>query len=385
VSPKKENRSGRSNCDKGSDRSDNRIAGLDCLRGLFLTLVLADHIDFAAYSRGGVRHWTLMGLGFSDAAEGFVFLSGFVFGFVYSRRMQQNGYWPGVRRGMVRALQIYLGFLLAGTTIELMRTTAITGDWSQFLQNAMSMLTLGYQPASTGILALYIALLPWLLVLLPLLRSRFWWMVLSLSAGIYLIVQTSSLHGWTCTLQGWSFQPSSWQLLIVIAAWLGCRFQPEGKSPAWTGWRVLFGLAVVVLVIGLVAKKYEWLPSMLQEPLRQPVTQLNQNIWSGKSGLAPLRLIHFISLAYAVMYLFPLDSRLWSSWWLEWLRVCGRHSLTLYCVGIVMTQAIGIMFRWWGAGRVEVLIATVDALALQVLLALVLDSRYRKFRSMPRP
>jgi hypothetical protein len=385
VSPKKENRNGRSDSDKGSDRGDNRIAGLDCLRGLFLVLVLADHIDFAAYSRGGVRYWTLMGLGFSDAAEGFVFLSGFVFGFVYSRRMQQNGYWSGVRRGMVRALQIYLGFLIAGTTIELMKTTAVTGDWFQFRQNTTSMLTLGYQPTNTGILALYIVLLPWLLLLLPLLHSRFWWMVLSLSSGIYLMVQTSSLHGWTSTLQHWSFQPASWQLLIVIAAWLGCRFQPEGKSPAWTGWRVLFGLAFVVLVIGLVAKKYEWLPSILQEPLQQPVSQLNQYIWSGKSPFAPLRLIHFISLAYAAMYLFPLDSRMWSSWWLEWLRVCGRHSLTLYCVGIVMTQAVGIMFRWWGAGRVEVLIATVDALALQVLLALVLDSRYRNFQSTPRP
>lgn len=71
----------------------SRIAGLDCLRGLFLVMVLADHIDFAAYSRGGVRHWTLMGLGFSDAAAGFVFISGFVFGYVYSRRMARDGYW----------------------------------------------------------------------------------------------------------------------------------------------------------------------------------------------------------------------------------------------------------------------------------------------------
>ena len=43
-----------------------------------------------------------------------------------------------------------------------------------------------------------------------------------------------------------------------------------------------------------------------------------------------------------------------------------------------MTQAIAILSRWWGVGRLEVWLAAGDALALQVLIALLLDSRYRK-------
>ena len=123
-----------------------RLAALDCLRGLMLAIVLVDHIDFAAYSRGGMRHWTLMGLGFSDAAEGFVFLSGFVFGYVYGRRIEHSGYRSSARRGLFRALQIYLALILVGVTVELMKAMALTADWPAFWQNAVGVVTLGHRP-----------------------------------------------------------------------------------------------------------------------------------------------------------------------------------------------------------------------------------------------
>ena len=46
-----------------------------------LAIALEDHLDALTFGGTAVRTWTLLGLGFSDAADAFVFISGFVFGF----------------------------------------------------------------------------------------------------------------------------------------------------------------------------------------------------------------------------------------------------------------------------------------------------------------
>ena len=55
---------------------------IDFFRGLALIIVLVDHVE-RMNGIEYVRGWTPTSLGFSDAAEGFIFLSGYVFGMVY--------------------------------------------------------------------------------------------------------------------------------------------------------------------------------------------------------------------------------------------------------------------------------------------------------------
>lgn len=52
-----------------------RLHSVDLIHGFALVIVLLDLIDLWARPVGFFRDWTLMGLGFSDAAEGFVFRS----------------------------------------------------------------------------------------------------------------------------------------------------------------------------------------------------------------------------------------------------------------------------------------------------------------------
>lgn len=88
-----------------------RLHSVDFFRGLALTIVLLDHVDLWARPAGFFRDWTLMGLGFSDAAEAFVFLSGFTFAWVYGRRLARDGFLSCQKRVLVRASQIYGGYL----------------------------------------------------------------------------------------------------------------------------------------------------------------------------------------------------------------------------------------------------------------------------------
>ena len=59
---------------------------LDLFRGLALWLIFLDHIP------ANIVNWiTIKNYGFSDAAEIFVFISGYTAAFVYGRTMQQRG------------------------------------------------------------------------------------------------------------------------------------------------------------------------------------------------------------------------------------------------------------------------------------------------------
>ena len=143
----------------------SRMAALDCLRGLMLAIVLADHIDFMALTGGTIRNWTLIGLGFSDAADVFVFLSGFVFGLAYGKRIQREGRWSSLKHGLFRTLQIYIGFVVCVVCAGLLKIGAGTMTWTTQSSEWLANMYLDKQPPNTGILCLYIVLLPWLLLL----------------------------------------------------------------------------------------------------------------------------------------------------------------------------------------------------------------------------
>ena len=60
---------------------------LDLFRGLALWLIYVDHIP------QNIVNWvTIRNYGFSDAAEIFVFISGYTAAFVYGRAMQERGF-----------------------------------------------------------------------------------------------------------------------------------------------------------------------------------------------------------------------------------------------------------------------------------------------------
>src|SRR5262245_57828078 len=64
-----------------------RDVRLDLFRGIALWLIFLDHIP------SNVVSWlTIRNFGFSDAAEIFIFISGYTAAFVYGRAMQQRGF-----------------------------------------------------------------------------------------------------------------------------------------------------------------------------------------------------------------------------------------------------------------------------------------------------
>src|ERR1700677_3331104 len=83
--------------------TNERDLRLDLFRGIALWLIFLDHIPF------NVVNWvTLRNYGFSDAAEIFVFISGYTAAFVYGRAMRERGPIAASARILKRGWQVYV-------------------------------------------------------------------------------------------------------------------------------------------------------------------------------------------------------------------------------------------------------------------------------------
>src|ERR1700736_4086822 len=88
-------------------RPPERDLRLDLFRGVGQWMVFLDHIPHDLVS------WlTLRNYGFSDAAEFFVFISGYLAGFIYGPVIQTGNFLAATKRLLVRAWHLYIAHIL---------------------------------------------------------------------------------------------------------------------------------------------------------------------------------------------------------------------------------------------------------------------------------
>src|ERR1051325_9923817 len=85
----------------------SRDKRIDLVRVLALLVVIVDHVH-----ENSLRQFTPGRIGFSDMAEVFFFLSGYVCAISYNRVLSRDGFWPCQRKASIRCLQLYSTNLL---------------------------------------------------------------------------------------------------------------------------------------------------------------------------------------------------------------------------------------------------------------------------------
>src|SRR2546423_1832941 len=85
---------------------------LDLFRGLALWLIFIDHV-----SPDLLTWFTIRSYGFSDAAEIFIFISGYTAAFVYGRALVDSGLVIATARILRRVWQIYAAHVLLFTFV----------------------------------------------------------------------------------------------------------------------------------------------------------------------------------------------------------------------------------------------------------------------------
>src|SRR4029079_6732453 len=136
---------------------------LDLFRGLALWLIFLDHIP------SNIVNWlTIRNYGLSDAAEIFVFISGYTGAFVYGRTMEQRGVVVASARILKRAWTVYIAHVFI-FVISMAELAYLTRSIDNPLYNEeMGALDFLKEPGETLIEALLLKFKPTFMDVLPL-------------------------------------------------------------------------------------------------------------------------------------------------------------------------------------------------------------------------
>jgi len=313
---------------------------LDLFRGLANWVIFLDHIPHEVLSWTTAKNY-----GFSDAADLFVFISGYTAAFVFGRVMIERGYAAAASKLVKRAFELYAAHIVVvviyiGIIASVSRELHDPDDLNQFniavfiskpLWQFSQTLALRYKPVNLDVLPLYILLLGafapalWLMV-----RKPNWTL-----AGSLVLYVAARHFGWNLPASPsglWYFNPFTWQLLFFLGAWIALGGSSAIQLIIRT--RAAFWLAIAYIIVAFVATiaiRAPDLGGLIPHWMLEPFDP------NDKTNLAPYRVVHLVALAVVVTRLLPVDSPI-----LQWrslvpLIQCGRNSLPVFCLGIVLS------------------------------------------------
>jgi hypothetical protein len=233
-------------------------------------------------------------------------------------------------------------------------------------------LTLQVQPAFMDILPLYIVLLAGLPFVLAAYRHGPW-LVFAASLVLWLAVQVNpaiALPAYPGPDRVWYFNPLAWQALFFLGAWLGWR-GTRGPLP-WLNRRGLLGLAAAFALAAFVIRFswtlhgiYDWIPAPVSGKLLWPLLS--------KTDLGFLRFVSMLTVALLVARLIHPRAPFLDGRFARPFIICGRHSLHIFCLGIVLSILAHLVLGELFGGAVMQLVVSVIGIALMIAVAALME------------
>ncbi|HXI06231.1 MAG TPA: OpgC domain-containing protein [Bradyrhizobium sp.] len=366
--------------DKGRDLR------LDLFRGVANWAIYLDHIP------DNIVAWiTTRNYGFSDAADLFVFISGYTASFVYARMMLDRGFVVGATRLTKRVWQLYMAHIIlfviyiASITYLALRfgDSEMINEFNvaSLIENASETLRQGlllkFKPVNLDVLPLYI-------VLMGLFPPVLWFMLrqpdLTMVVSIVLWLVTRQM-GWNLPAYPagtWYFNPLAWQVLFVFGAW--CAMGGARKSTAIINSKYTLWFCIAYMVLGLVmtmAGKFPDFGALFPTWL---YSTFNPN---DKTFLAPYRFIHFVVIVVLTIRFVPKD---WPG--LEWkvfdpLVVCGQQSLAVFCVGVFLSFVAHFLLSLSSGSILVQVLVSIAGISIMTLVAYYIS--WSKKQDKPQP
>jgi hypothetical protein len=309
----------------------SRDLRFDTLRGLFLVCMVINHLPTE------IRTFTDQSIGIFSAAEGFVFLSGLLAGWVYTRKYRTKGNEGLWAASTGRASSIYrwhvgsllLAFVAVQATEHFLGYCAPTVP-RLFFEHPLESLGLGatllYQPGLLDLLPMYCGFVLLLPTVIKALEAGRQTLVLCVSAAIWLAVQFApSIDGAPLyPINTGSFNLLAWQMLFIAGVAIG-HARISGRAQMKRPNPFVFASCLGLAVYGIGIRHYQW-PSFWSDKV--------YGMFLNKPALGLLRLADFGAVAYLVAAMgarFPKT--------LSWrpLAFLGRHSLA-----VVAMQSVAI-------------------------------------------
>ena len=353
--------------------SKGRDLRLDFFRGLANWAIFLDHIP-----NNAVAWLTSRNYGFSDAADLFVFISGYTAAFVYARRMSMQGVLAGTALLMRRVWQLYVAHVLLfvlylASVHNLAHNFNIPHLMDEFnvarlMDQPVELLTQGlilqFKPLNMDVLPLYIVLMAgfppllWLMMRLPNVS-------LVASVAVYFLARHLNWNFPAYPSGGWYFNPFAWQLLFTIGAWAA--LGGAARVHALVRSRIALVTSSAFILFALVVTlggRFDALAALL------PAQLLETFIPNDKTNLAPYRVLHLLALAVVVIHIMPenwggLRSRL-----VRPIIVCGQRSLEVFCVGIFLSFVAHFILETYSDDLITQILVSAVGILLMTCVAL---------------
>ncbi|TGQ53711.1 hypothetical protein EN836_13895 [Mesorhizobium sp. M1C.F.Ca.ET.193.01.1.1] len=353
-------------------RTKERDTRIDVLRALALLTIFIDHVPGTVF-----ENLTYKNLGFSDAAEAFVLISGISVALAYGSKFKPGGRLLATLKMWRRAGVLYVTHIVITMAViaifcaaavfahrpELLKMINIEPLMKNTPEVLLGIVTLGHQLGYNNILPVYAALLlaaPAFVLFVSyrpvaaLTVSGLLWLV----AGIWQIAPPNYPEPGL-----WFLNPLSWQFLFNIGLAVMLHVRRGGTIPVnlW-----LVGFAGIYVVGAAI-----WVHS----PLWGQITWFNLPVVIGgfdKTFLSLPRLLHILAVSYLVVAL-PAVSNLFRVRPDNPLAILGKRSLPVFIAGTVIAMAAQVLKLINPGGLAYDTLLIAAGIAMQFALALYLE------------
>jgi hypothetical protein len=345
---------------------------LDLFRGLAMLIILIAHIPNNPWTL-----WIPARFGPSDAAEMFVFCSGFAAALAFGGSFARAGWLLGTARILLRCWQIYWAHLClflvvaAGVAMADLWIAPVTGRIYKealfiryFFEETgpalVGLMTLTYVPNYFDILPMYMVVLLLTPIVVALQRVD-----LRLAALFCVALWLGAQLGWLRLPaepfgdRPWFFNPFGWQLLFFTAFAFG------------RGWLVMPAFQPWLLTLAAVYVLF-WIPA--SHPLIYPA--LGGIFWDvntafiypagTKTDFHLTRYLHLLALAYLALWLLRHQDELLRSPAMAPLLKVGQQALATFLTSMALAWALGVVLDLTGRGPLALALTNLGGLALVI-------------------
>lgn len=318
-----------------------RDARIDVIRGLALLIIFINHMPGNVVSTAMPHNF-----GFSDAADVFVLLAGVSATLAYGNLIERRGLSVGALKIGARLWTLYIAHIAVFILVCGVVATAVTRTQNPLYLEAINIqpffndtfealvdvLLLRYQPHYLDILPLYIVLLGLFPAIYYAVRiSPLATLIASLAiwqGAVAMGLNLPNTHS-----AGWFFNPFAWQVVFTIGVIIGRGAQLGIGVP---GLRMIDVAAIAFLLFSLVCKVSFGNPFGIAA-LNDWIDSVQ--LGSDKTNLAWSRVLHLMALVWLALRFLPAGAALLAFGAGRVLAVVGRHSLDVFCAGIVLAIA----------------------------------------------
>ena len=341
---------------------------LDFFRGVAMLIIFIAHVPNNLWANFIPARY-----GWSDAAEMFVFCSGYAAAIAFGGTFLRAGFHHGVVRVLFRIWQLYSSHILifflilalcaVGTEIIGGKNYIVRLNLQYFINHTpealVGLVTLGYVPNYFDILPMYMAALLLIPVAMLLAQVHPWLPLaasVALYAGNWIFDGGFPAHPSKPELE-WFFNPLGWQIVFYTGFSLSRGWI---KAPP-----INAGLIILALGFVLISIPFAHWPTWTRIPAYQAIHEV-LGPYAAKTDYGLLRYIHFLCLAYLAIVFVKGREHLLEARWAKPILKVGQQALPVFLLNMWLAQVAGMVLDLTGRSVAAVSLINIVGLGCVV-------------------